>query len=81
MRGSSDGCEFGGISHRASIPGTDGAAQPSSVGGNVYIFRECSGSLELVGTLAIAPDLRASPRWRDAVLSSPVFRELTMQVS
>jgi hypothetical protein len=59
----------------------DGAAQPSPDGANVYLFRERSGSLELVGTLAIDPDLRASPRWRDAVLSSPVFRELTVQSS
>jgi len=59
----------------------DGAAQPSTTGGNVYLFRERNGSLELFGTLAIDPDLRASPRWRDAVLTSPTFLELLAPIS
>jgi hypothetical protein len=53
-----------------------GVAQTSAKGANVHLFRERSGSLELVGTLALDPDLRASPRWREVVLNSPVFREL-----
>lgn len=54
----------------------DGVVQPSSEGKNVYLLRERGAALELVGTLAVEADLRASPRWRDAVLSSPAFSAL-----
>ena len=60
----------------------DGAAQaPATSGENIYMFRERSGSLELVGTLALDPDLRASPQWRKAVLNSPVFQQLSGRAS
>jgi len=59
----------------------DGTAQVPTEGANVYLFREQSGSLGLIGTLALDPDLRASPRWREEVLNSPVFRELSAGTS
>lgn len=48
-----------------------------AAGANVYLFRERGSVLELVGTLTIDPDLRASPKWRETVLGSPACRELS----